>query len=303
MKITYDEWIIKLNIALKLAGQTARVVEFGQQTLTLSNNTILLDNQFIRFKKRILNSKTSLWVNNIDNLLAGTVTEQEIKSQLSRLGGLAVQQQYPGLTRANLNTGVSWNAGTKGQKIGTMPPCTQEVKDKISLKNSGSGNGMYGIRMSAAGKEYRSQLIKDRILAGTFTPNSNNRNSHWESILDNKKFRSSWEALYQYFSPTAEYEKLRIRYNYQNSEYIYIVDFVDHIQKYVVEVKPIELCTGNKFNAKMVALEKWALQNGYRVILVTKEWFLDRTEQIDYNRFDINTATKIKGIYATSKKN
>jgi hypothetical protein len=73
--------------------------------------------------------------------------------------------------------------------------------------------------------------MKQKILSGEFTPNSNNRNTHWESTFNNNTYRSSWEALYQYFNQDAEYEKLRIEYNINNTAKIYIVDFVDHVNK------------------------------------------------------------------------
>lgn len=58
----------------------------------------------------------------------------------------------------------------------------------------------------------------------------------FESSFDNKRYRSSWEALYQYHNQYAEYETLRIQYLLDNKNRVYIVDFIDHINKLVIEL-------------------------------------------------------------------
>lgn len=300
MKIQYNEWIELLNARLIEHNQSIRVIEYSSGTLTLSNGNTLQDSKFEKFKKRVMNKKTTLWVSNTDNLLNGTTTEKEIKSKLAAIGGLTAQEKYGKNIRLNLNTGTPWNKGTKGQNIGTGTPRSQAVKDKIGAKNSGKGNGMYGVKMSNTDKEYRSSLMKTKILAGEFTPNSNNRNTHWDTNLNNKSYRSSWEALYQYINPLAEYETLRIEYDLNDKTHVYIVDFVDHANKLVVEVKPKELCVGEKFAAKMTALTAWANNNNYKTLLVDKEWLQKQVLDIDYSIFDTKTAKKIKALYETS---
>lgn len=296
MKITYDEWIKKINDKLAQHNQLIRVIEFGKQHLKLSNGIMLTGNEFSRFKKRIFNEKTDIWVTNLDNLVAKTITEKEIRSALCKKGGIACQKKHGDKIKKNFTNRRPWNAGTKGQNIGSMGPRPQHVKDAISLKNSGSGNGMYGTKMSEVDKAYRSQLVKKKILEGTFTPNSNNRNTHWDAWFNNKKYRSSWEALYQYINPDAEYETLRLSYIWQNQSCVYIVDFVDHTKKLVVEVKPKELCKGEKFYAKIKALKSWAKNNNYTVIVADREWFRQNIVSIDYSYFDENTARKIKKL-------
>lgn len=305
MKIQYNDWITLLNSKLIEHNQSIRVIDYFKGTLTLSNGKTLQGSEFAQFKKRVMHKTTTEWVNSIDNLLDGTITEKEVKTRLARQGGIACQKKHGDAIRLNLNTGTPWNAGTKGQNVGTMQLRSQEVKDKISAKNSGIHNGMYGSKMSEAGKAFRSTLMKQKILEGKFTPNSNNRNTHWNTTFAGKKYRSSWEALYQYINPKAEYEILRIEYTLNNTRKIYIVDFVDHTTKQVVEVKPAELCTGDKFDAKFSALTNWAEENGYTVTLVTKEWLQDNIADttIDYTQFDTITALKIKGIYETRKTN
>jgi len=65
-------------------------------------------------------------------------------------------------------------------------PHSAETKEKISVANTGTKNGMYGTMMTAEQKEYRSNLMKEKILSGEFTPNSNNRNTHWDAEYNGK---------------------------------------------------------------------------------------------------------------------
>jgi hypothetical protein len=162
---------------------------------------------------------------------------------------------------------------------------------------------MYGKKLSNAEKEKKSKIMKQMILDGTFTPNSNNRNTHWESYYKNKRYRSSWDALFQYFYPDALYENLRIEYSINEKCHIYIVDFIDHDNKIVAEVKPKELCQGDTFFAKISTLTEWSTKNGYTAIIVDQEWFLSRSEPKSYNDFDEKTQNRIRKLYEANKKN
>lgn len=148
--------------------------------------------------------------------------------------------------------------------------------------------------------EHNSVLMRNRILSGEFTPSSNNRNTHWESVYKNKKYRSSWEAFYQHVNPNAEYESLRILYSYNDKELIYVVDFVDHTNKIVTEVKPVEQLNAPKTVAKIAALRNWAEYSGYIVEIFTLESIKSCPEP-DYSLFDEKTVKKLKKIYATTK--
>lgn len=303
MKKTANQMIDKINTILSNHQQKTRIVAWTGSAIILSGGQTLSRSDRLRFIRRITNNKTDLWVNNIDNLLSGQITEKEIKSALSRIGGLSCQQKYGDKIKLNLNTGVPWSKGLKGNYPYKFGPQSQEVKEKISAKNSGAGNGMYGVRMSDAERQKKSLIMKKKILSGEFTPNSNNRNTHWDSELDGICYRSSWEALYKYINPAAEYEVLRLEYQFETVTRIYIVDFVDHINKIVVEIKPKELCVGPKFDTKIKALHTWAKDNSYKVLLVDKEWLLKNKIEIDYSRFNSIAAIKIKKLYETNKTN
>ena len=304
MKITYEQWKVRLNGRLETYDQRVRVVDFGKATLELSTGEILIQPEFGKFKKRVMNIKTDLWVKNMDLLLAGLITDREIKAKLAAIGGKAVHKLHPELSSHNLNTGVPWNKGKTGLQTSWAKGLTKHTDSRIASRaNSGEANGMHGVKMSDQDKQHRSDVMKAKILAGDFTPNSNNRNTHWAAEFNGKKYRSSWEALFQYMYPDAEYETLRLEYTINGNRKIYIADFVDYETKQVAEVKPAELCKGEIFDAKIVALNEWANQNGFRVIIVTQEWLLTNGCPTDLSGFDEKTATKIRKLYEANKKN
>ena len=181
----------------------------------------------------------------------------------------------------------------------------KQVAGRIGAKNS---IAMKEFNQTTAGKVNieRSRVLNRRtmnakILSGEFTPNSNNRNTHWDSTFNGKSYRSSWEAVYQSHYPDDEHENLRIPYSYNNINYIYIVDFVNHNTKTVTEIKPIELCNHPKFIAKFTALNAWGIYNGYSVHLVTLEKLQEMGKPYDVSKFDSKTQLKINKIYAKTK--
>lgn len=300
MKKTPQEMIETINSKLHEHNQITRVVEWGSKHIVLDNGTRLENNKRLRFIRRILNSPTTFWVENIDNLLSGKITESQIRSKTSVNGGIIVNKLHGAKIRQKLIGRTPWNKGLKG-----IPgrPLTEEAKLKISIANSGENNGMFGVKKTDEQKKAQSEMMKQMILNGEFTPNTNNRNTHWDSKLDGKMYRSSWEALYQYMNPVATYEKFRLEYELHDKIHVYIVDFIDEVNRVVVEVKPREMCTGDKFDAKMKALHSWADNNEYTVLIVDKEWLRDQSIQIDYSRFDNKTAEKIRKIYEVDKPN
>lgn len=299
---TYEK-MKKINERLEEFSQVTRIVYLTATELTLNTGVRLNGNSAARFIKRVMNKKILEWVKNTDKLLSGEVTDSEIKSISSSVGGKSCQLRHGEKLRKNLNTGTPWNQGMKGSYPYSYP-CSEQTKLKISRKNSGSGNGMFGTAMSMADREKKSRVMKNKILNGEFTPKSNNRNTHWESQYNGKKYRSSWEAIYQCLNSTAEYEVLRIQYKTENNDRIYIVDFVDHFNKLVVEVKPRELCVGKSFADKMNALSCWAKEKSYSVLLVDREWLLNHPiPDQELDKFDENTRKKIESLYEINKKN
>lgn len=292
-----------INFRLKNFNQEARIITMTPSTVILNTGHCFVENDAKKFIRRIMNLKVEDWVKNIDLLLSGGISEDKIKHISFAIGGKACQKKHGEKIKLNLNNGQPWNKGTKGQRIGMHSPRSIEVKQKISEKNKGSRNGRYGYIFSDEEKLEKSMHMKELILNGKFTPKSNNRNTHWESILDGVPYRSSWEALYKYINQNATYEKLRLSYNYSGRSKIYIVDFIDYVSKAVIEVKPKELCVGIKFAAKLDALTEWAKRHSYEVLIIDQKWFQKQTVKLDYSRFDEKTAYKIRKFYEIEKKN
>lgn len=293
----------KINDRLQRYSQSTRVVDLSSISLTLASGLVLENNDANKFIKRVMNNKIIDWVKNIDKLLSGEITEDAIKSISFSVGGRACQAKHGHKIKNQLNTGTPWNKGTKGQRLGTLGPLSIEIKSKISKKNKGEGNGRYGYEYNDQEKKEKSILMQELISTGKFTPKLNNRTTRWESELDGVAYRSSWEALYKYINPDAEYEQLRLFYTIENVNKVYIVDFIDHNKKIAIEVKPKELCYGKKFQEKMKSLHLWANENNYSVLLVDKDWLLSHNLDIDYSRFNKKTAEKIRKLYEINKKN
>jgi hypothetical protein len=317
MKIKSTEMIQKFNKILENAQQKIRILEWSGTSILLSNGLKLeYDNRRVFLRR--LSSNQSIWRENIDNLLDGRITDKEIKSIISKIGGFSCQhkRKEQGLPAIINQPTIPWNKGkmlneytTKGGNL--YADCmwqTGQTKEtnsklaKLSRDRTSIGNPMYGKKHNQEVREAKSKLMKEKILKGEFTPNSNNRNTHWNSMLDSKKYRSSWEALYQYYNPAAEYEKLRIPYEYLNNYKIYIVDFIDYTNRILIEVKPKELCNGAIHEAKMIALADWAKINRFTILIANQEWFLVQSSDIDYTRFDELTAAKIKKFYEANIK-
>lgn len=297
--------ILEFNNRLASANQTIQAVSITVNEIILSNGVRLIDkNEVIGCKRRVA-SPLPVWREHFDLLYSvdhsiREAATKKCKSFISKLGGIACQLLHGERLTANLNTGTPWNANTKGN-YPYSNKLTADSKEKISKANSGESNGMYGRKMSEEDKDNRSKIMKQKILDGVFTPNSNNRNTHWESTFSGKKYRSSWEALYQYLDPLAEYEKLRIPYTVYGKEKIYIVDFINYNNNTVIEVKPQEFLFDDATIAKLNALQLWAANNGYTIIIATQSYFRQFSQPIDLTEFDTNTQRKIKKLYETNK--
>lgn len=294
----------KINQRLQDYNQRTKILCLSNNSLSLNSGLVLYNNDANRFIKRVMNTKIVDWVKNIDKLLSGEISETEIKKISFSVGGKACQQKHGEKIKKNLNMGIPWNKNKKGLQTGWSKGLTKETDTRVAkLAKFGEKNPMFGKKLSDEHRDKQSKKMKQKIFDGEFTPNSNNRNTHWHATYDNKRYRSSWEAWYQYLNPNAEYETLRIEYEIHGKTKIYIVDFIDHNTKTVIEVKPIELCSTQIFKSKIHALNSWAVAHGYTMVLATKQWLVEQTRNINYELFDENTAKKIRKVYEISKKN
>lgn len=297
--------IEKFNKILKEHFQKLQAIKITGKEIVLSNGLNLISPQDIRLCKRRVMNGDKVWKEYFDEIYSldknqRDNAEKKCRSLTSVKGGITCQKKYKEKIKLNLNNNNPWNKGMKGNYPYSYP-CSEETKQKISKSNYGDKNGMFGKKLSVGQKYMKSQKMKELILSGQFTPNSNNRNTHWDSFYKHKKYRSSWEALYQYFDNEAEYETLRITYNFDNNDYIYIIDFVNHKTKTVVEVKPIELINDKKTQAKISAAQKWCNNNKYTFILADKNYFLSLSMPTNLTEFDAKTQNKIRKLYEDSQ--
>jgi hypothetical protein len=298
--------IKKFNRILQDHNQTLYALSITGHQIVLSNGLVLSDKISIsRCKKRIMNGH-EIWKKKFDEIygldaMISQTAEKLARSQTSKFGGIVCQERHHDAIKKNLNTGTPWNKGLEG-KYPYSHKHTAETKAKISNANSGKNNGMYGKQMPTDKKNHLSILMKEKIRTGSFTPNSNNRSTHWDSCYQGKKYRSSWECLYQYFDNDAEYETLRIPYFFENKEFIYIVDFVNHTTKTIVEVKPKEMLSNKKTAAKIAAAKEWATNNGYNFVFADKQYLISKGTPEILSNFDSTTQSKISKLYETDKQ-
>jgi hypothetical protein len=296
--------IEKFNKILKECYQHLQAEKISSKEIVLSNGLILNSERDIRLCKRRVMTGDNVWKEHFDQVYSinkeqRLSAEKECRSLTSTKGGVNCQKKHKEKIKSNLNTGIPWNKGMKGN-YPYSHSCSEDAKKRISNANRGEKNGMFGKKHSVEEKQIKSQKMKELILLGKFTPNSNNRNTHWDSFYRDKKYRSSWEALYQSIDKEAEYETVRIPYKLDNKDHIYIIDFVNHKNKTLIEVKPRELLKDKKTQAKISAAKEWCNNNGYNFVVADKEYFTSRPMPRDLADFDIKTQNKIRNLYETS---
>lgn len=202
--------------------------------------------------------------------------------------------------RKNLKNRIPWNKGM------TIPPEEhpsrknpekwKAANKRLSVARIGENNPMYGKNHTDQYKLDASERVKGRIESGEFTPNTNNRNTHFDVTLNGIKYRSSWEAAFHSVNKHLEFEKCRIRYidNNENSR-IYIVDFVDRINKVLYEVRPSSLYDSNSH--KTIGALKWCKNNNYTYIHVDDIMMLDIYKKLNRTEFDSNTLRKLDNAF------
>lgn len=169
----------------------------------------------------------------------------------------------------------------EGKEIGTLkrkekmkillsdPIKGPEYRRKISVKSKYYNN-------LPEEKERRSKFLKNRILEGKWTPNITNTWTHRENSVDGIPFRSSFEAVFHIYhnifnKKNIKFEKLRIKYLYNNKESVYIVDFIDYDNNKVYEIKPKSLLQSTKNICKENSLIDWCSKNNFTYELITED--------------------------------
>lgn len=137
------------------------------------------------------------------------------------------------------------------------------LKDKVSKKNSGKNNGMYGKKQSKKTREKRSITIASKIANGEFKHKANNFKKGWyfsEKMKEKFWYDSSWEYLRMQILDIDENviswtkrHGIRIQYKDKNIIRNYIPDFL-------INGNTIEEIKGNFNNKKNLKLKIKALK-------------------------------------------
>lgn len=172
------------------------------------------------------------------------------------------------------------------EKYGIYKFCGEKCNyESISNRQKGENNTCH--RMSEESFrsmcDKNSKIMKDKIRDGEFIPNITNSwaNSRCEIefIRDGEmviqKTRSTWEAFFQLKNPNLLYEKLVIPYSIDGVDRNYIVDFVDHDNKIIYEIKPLSNRNSKIVKIKEEYAKKWCESNEYKLIFITDDWFFE----------------------------
>jgi very-short-patch-repair endonuclease len=290
-----EKLVLKYNTILSTKNTNLRLVSYSNGVIIFNNGREISDQkQIVNFKNRLKSNRN--WP--LDDIYSSDINrateiENNLLKEIQSQGGKTVQSLYGDKIRLNLNTGIPWNTGTKGVKNGT--PWTEENKRKLSESRKGENNPMYGRKYTEEEKLKQSENMKLAIKSGKFTPKSNNRLSRKDSIYNGINFRSSWEAIFYSLNQSYEYEKLRIKYfsSKKNKYRIYIVDFISHINKIVVEIKPKKSFKSEEID-KIKALSVWCKENGYKLKIYTDNKIKSMAKLVtDLHNFDKVTQSNI----------
>lgn len=159
-------------------------------------------------------------------------------------------------------------------------------------------------RMNTPEEKLKSSIrMKQMIADGRLTPNITNTWTHFDVVIDDKKFRSSFEGIFYiyynlYSKNISYYEKLRIPYTYKDSQKTYIVDFIDYDKNFVFEIKPSSLSTNDLNLTKMNALVQWCEKNKFKYFLITENNIYSFYKEMELNNYNHDFMKEFKKKYA-----
>lgn len=155
---------------------------------------------------------------------------------------------------------------------------TEEQKRKIGLSNSKLWTPEYREKFILMKKEKnlsqrQSETMKRKILAGEFTPKTENRkrSKRLKSDITGITYRSNWELIFHEKNPHLKYENIRIEYIEDGKSRIYITDFSDMNEKIIYEIKPSSELNNKNFLNKKFYTEKWCIKNGFTYKVITEK--------------------------------
>lgn len=234
--------------------------------------------------------------------------KDDIKLHISRIAGkIGAKKSKETLIKCGRPKGIiPWN---KGKKVPYAKSWNRgktkhdnEILMQFSLNRMGKNNPCHKINPARKTElnEQNSIIMKELIKTGKFTPKSENRlyRSGKRIVYNGQTYRSSWELLFHLLYDQFEYETLRISYNINDDTRIYIVDFVDHENKIVCEVKPLKLFETDKNKLKELSIIEWCNINSYTYkrftednILLMKDLIIDAIETLSDYDIELYTLT------------
>jgi hypothetical protein len=309
----------KYNQLLSDLGAMLRIDEWTTGRIVLSNGIVLEGNDYIVFKNRC---RSQITAPHLDDIYASLDSAAEkcvkLRAANSRIANRkfwenlhpAIKEQRTQELRAHIarvrsetNYNVVNKHDNKWNKGKTKD--TDDRLKRISEARKGDKNPMFGTTLSEEAKRLKSELVKQKILSGEWTPHVHNSRTHWECSFRGKKFRSSWEAMYASINPDDIFEKIRIAYTHDGSEHIYVVDFVNETTKTLTEIKPLAQATTTKVMSKLRAAEDWCNTHGYTLRIISEDYFVKNFNKIPFDELCIpNLKNKISKIkHEASKQN
>lgn len=178
----------------------------------------------------------------------------------------------------------------------------RQYAERLSIARQGAGNPMWGKHCSEHNKRIKSELIKLRILQGIWTPHVHNSRTHSRVIYNGRKYRSTWEALFQQLNEDYHYEQLRIPYIFENTYSIYIVDFISSDRSICVEIKPSTMHNDAKVTAKRTALLEFCEIEQIKYVEIDETYFIDNYAKFDFTKIAGVTRQKMRKIHNEANK-
>ena len=190
-----------------------------------------------------------------------------------------------------------------GWKNGWALTCSEECRQMLSsVRQMGENNTSHKISQEDKKLSHmkQSNTMRNKILDGSFTPNSQNYLTHkmigflWDGKM--RKVRSLWEMIYWIKNPNLQYESVRIKYfdTKSNRERVYITDFHDAITNTIIEVKP------KKYQPTLTDKRIAVVAAGYNYLVVDEDYFdvcktvemVDKLRELSTNFADIEKRLK-----------
>lgn len=200
--------------------------------------------------------------------------------------------------RVNIGDAISkskktWYKTKEGKKFAKRIGKINSEKMKEFNKTA---KGVANIERNA---KLHSIRMKEKIVSGRFTPPITNTFTHWDAVIDNHRFRSSWEACFWNSNKHLQYESIECRTKKQSNGRVYVGDFFDADTKTLYEIKPKKFYL--KQSEKIDALIAHCNKNGYKFKWVNEYNIIEYINETDFDTYDkIKQLNKLKNGIKTN---